>query len=134
MKKVELMGIVTAVVLSFAVGGTASAQKPKQTVAEAEEKSERTNEKAREKDAKTTEKVLQSSGSVQSRKAIEKIERTNAKAAVKDAKTADKVEDKAEKISAKNARGRCKDGTFTIAKTRTGACSRHGGVAEWLRR
>lgn len=27
---------------------------------------------------------------------------------------------------------RCRDGTFSYATTRAGACSRHGGVAEWL--
>ncbi|BDG10835.1 DUF3761 domain-containing protein [Anaeromyxobacter paludicola] len=27
---------------------------------------------------------------------------------------------------------RCKDGSFSYAKHHTGACSRHGGVAEWL--
>ena len=26
---------------------------------------------------------------------------------------------------------RCKDGTYSHAKTHTGACSRHGGVAKW---
>jgi hypothetical protein len=27
---------------------------------------------------------------------------------------------------------RCKDGTYSHAKGHSGACSRHGGVAEWL--
>jgi hypothetical protein len=27
--------------------------------------------------------------------------------------------------------GQCKDGTYTAAKTRTSACSRHGGVNKW---
>ncbi len=27
---------------------------------------------------------------------------------------------------------KCKDGTYSHAKSHTGACSRHGGVAEWL--
>jgi hypothetical protein len=27
--------------------------------------------------------------------------------------------------------GRCKDGTYTKAKTRSGACYKHGGVAKW---
>lgn len=31
-----------------------------------------------------------------------------------------------------NATGKCKDGTFTTAKTQRGACSRHGGVGEWM--
>ena len=28
---------------------------------------------------------------------------------------------------------KCKDGTYSFSKTRSGTCSRHGGVAEWLR-
>lgn len=31
-----------------------------------------------------------------------------------------------------SATARCKDGTFSHAKHHTGACSNHGGVAEWL--
>ena len=30
------------------------------------------------------------------------------------------------------ATGQCKDGSYTMAKTHSGACSRHGGVAKWL--
>ena len=30
------------------------------------------------------------------------------------------------------ATARCKDGTYSHAKTHQGACSRHGGVADWL--
>lgn len=32
-----------------------------------------------------------------------------------------------------NATAKCKDGTFSMAKEHTGACSRHGGVAEWYK-
>jgi Protein of unknown function (DUF3761) len=28
--------------------------------------------------------------------------------------------------------GLCKDGTYTKAKTHTGACSKHGGVEKWF--
>jgi hypothetical protein len=31
----------------------------------------------------------------------------------------------------KGSTGHCKDGTYTKAKTRSGACSKHGGVAKW---
>ena len=31
----------------------------------------------------------------------------------------------------KGATGRCKDGSYTMAKTRTGACSSRGGVEKW---
>jgi hypothetical protein len=30
------------------------------------------------------------------------------------------------------ATGQCKDGSFTMSKTHSGACSKHGGVAKWL--
>jgi len=30
------------------------------------------------------------------------------------------------------ATGQCKDGTYTMSKTHSGACSGHGGVARWL--
>lgn len=30
------------------------------------------------------------------------------------------------------ATGQCKDGTYTSAKTHSGACAKHGGVAKWL--
>ena len=32
-----------------------------------------------------------------------------------------------------DATGRCKDGTYTTAKTHSGACSHHGGVATWFK-
>jgi hypothetical protein len=34
---------------------------------------------------------------------------------------------------AANATAKCKDGTYSHAATHRGACSRHGGVAEWLK-
>ena len=37
----------------------------------------------------------------------------------------------AAQASAKLATGTCKDGTTTTAKTKVGACSKHGGVATW---
>ena len=30
------------------------------------------------------------------------------------------------------ATGQCKDGTYTMSKTHSGACSHHGGVAKWF--
>ena len=32
-----------------------------------------------------------------------------------------------------DATAKCKDGTYSHAKTHQGACSRHGGVAEWYK-
>jgi hypothetical protein len=34
---------------------------------------------------------------------------------------------------AAGATAKCKDGTFSHAQTHSGACSRHGGVAQWLK-
>jgi hypothetical protein len=30
------------------------------------------------------------------------------------------------------ATAKCKDGTYSMAKTHSGACSSHGGVASWI--
>ena len=38
----------------------------------------------------------------------------------------------AEDHNASGAIAQCKDGMYSHAKNRTGACSRHGGVARWL--
>ena len=40
---------------------------------------------------------------------------------------------KSEKAGAAGATARCKDGTYSHAKTHRGACSGHGGVAEWMK-
>lgn len=36
------------------------------------------------------------------------------------------------KAAAAGATAKCKDGTYSHAKNHRGACSKHGGVAEWL--
>jgi Protein of unknown function (DUF3761) len=35
--------------------------------------------------------------------------------------------------ASKNATAKCKDGTYSYAKRHQGACSHHGGVAEWYK-
>ena len=47
-----------------------------------------------------------------------------------------KNEKKADKppVDAKNATAKCKDGTYTATTSRSGACSGHGGVAEWMKK
>ncbi len=44
-----------------------------------------------------------------------------------------KKPEKAGVAGAAGATARCKDGTYSHAKTHRGACSGHGGVAEWMK-
>ena len=56
------------------------------------------------------------------------------KDAAKDTKDAAKDALKARPSDApKDATAKCKDGTFSMAKQHRGACSSHGGVAEWYK-
>jgi len=48
-------------------------------------------------------------------------------------KTAGKAPTKAAADTLKDATAKCKDGTFSYAKQHRGACSHHGGVAEWYK-
>lgn len=82
-------------------------------------------------------------------KADAKVAKTEAKADTKEMKAAEKATSKAVKSDVKqtgksaavtaantdptNATAKCKDGTYSHAATHRGACSRHGGVAEWLK-
>jgi Protein of unknown function (DUF3761) len=103
--------------------------------------------KAAKSDAKVASKVA---------KADTKAAKAETKPAVKAEKSADKATNKAMKAETKqaaksanatataprttasntdptDATAKCKDGTYSHAKTHRGACSRHGGVAEWLK-
>lgn len=69
-------------------------------------------------------------------KAAKADEKVTTKAATKETKIAAKSaksESKASDTDAKDATAKCKDGTYSHAASRRGACSRHGGVAEWLK-
>jgi hypothetical protein len=84
-------------------------------------------------------------------KASTKVAKTDAKADTKAAKTETKADAKVAKTESKaaskaakptttasatdpsGATAKCKDGTYSHAASRRGACSRHGGVAEWLK-
>ena len=64
--------------------------------------------------------------------AAEKVGDKTKEVAKKTGRAADKAEDKVADKFADKATAKCKDGTLSHAKTHSGACSRHGGVAEWL--
>lgn len=76
-------------------------------------------------------------------KAERKVERTEDKAERKVARTEEKADRKidrtGDRISPRpagtpaTATARCNDGTYSYAAQRRGACSNHGGVAEWYR-
>ena len=75
--------------------------------------------------------------------------KADTKAATKSAKSAEKATSKTVSSDVKetgkvatttasntdptNATAKCKDGTYSHAATHRGACSRHGGVAQWLK-
>ncbi|HEY2375604.1 MAG TPA: DUF3761 domain-containing protein [Gemmatimonadaceae bacterium] len=63
-------------------------------------------------------------------KANTKVAKTDAKVAKSESKAASKA---TKTTDAAGATAKCKDGTYSRAATRRGACSRHGGVAEWLK-
>jgi len=96
------------------------------------------------KSAKAAPKVAKADA-----KADAKVAKQDAKATAKETRTAEKAASKSAKSETKeaskvanataantdptNATAKCKDGTYSHAATHRGACSRHGGVAEWLK-
>lgn len=90
-------------------------------------------------------------GAKASAKADAKVAKSSAKADKAAMKTDAKTTKAADKLAAKSATSdvkqaaksanndaagataKCKDGTYSHAASRQGACSRHGGVAEWLK-
>ena len=68
-------------------------------------------------------------GACESHGGVAKADKEEHKAAVK----AEKKEEKEEKRkSAEGAVAKCKDGSMSYSTHHSGACSHHGGVAEWL--
>ncbi|HKW10682.1 MAG TPA: DUF3761 domain-containing protein [Gemmatimonadaceae bacterium] len=66
-------------------------------------------------------------------KADTKAAKADAKADSKQAKMAAAPTKTASNTDATGATAKCKDGTYSHAASRRGACSKHGGVAEWLK-
>jgi hypothetical protein len=79
--------------------------------------------KASKADAKTDMKA--NKGDAKAAKAADKLA---SKSATSDVKQTGKSG-----TDAAGATAKCKDGTYSHAASRRGACSRHGGVAEWLK-
>ena len=61
-------------------------------------------------------------------RSLTELPKTTSEKTVSDAPS-QSTETKADKPG---ATARCKDGSLSYSKTRRGACSRHGGVAEWF--
>jgi len=101
-------------------------------------------DKAAKTAAKTSAKVAKTEAKADTKtakaetKAVAKETKATAKAATKstsaDVKQTPKIANAtAANTDPTNATAKCKDGTYSHAATHRGACSRHGGVAEWLK-
>jgi hypothetical protein len=97
-----------------------------------------------DKSAKSNTKVAKADAKAQT-KAAKAETKADVKAAKQDTKAASKLASSdvketrkvanatAANADAANATAKCKDGTYSHAATHRGACSRHGGVSEWLK-
>ena len=110
--------------------------------------------KATKSEAKSTTKAAKAEAKEAKAKEVKADTKADVKATTKSAKSAEKATSKAVSSDVKesgksatrtaaattaantdptNATAKCKDGTYSHAATHRGACSRHGGVAEWLK-
>ncbi len=116
-----------AILLSLVLAVPAFAQATKEekppVTKQAEKKEAKEVKKANKKDAKDVKQA--------EKKEAKEAKQANKKDA-KDVKQAEKKEAKADKGRPEGATAKCKDGTYSSSKTRQGACSSHGGVAEWF--
>ncbi len=104
-------------------GVNKTAAKAAKTEAKADTKAAKAENKADTKAAKGENKA-----DAKVAKADNKADAKVAKSESKAAKTTT-----ASNADANGATAKCKDGTYSHAATHRGACSRHGGVAEWLK-
>jgi hypothetical protein len=99
--------------------------------------------RAAKADAKAASKVAKADvkadvkADTKASKSASKAAKAEDKAATKVAKTSAPVATAAKTTAANTdptgATAKCKDGTYSHAATHRGACSRHGGVSEWLK-
>ena len=92
--------------------------------AKAAKSDSKTSAKAAKTDAKADTKAASAAT-----KADTKVAKSEAKATTKAAKPTTT----ASNTDPTGATAKCKDGTYSHSATHRGACSRHGGVAEWLK-
>lgn len=83
--------------------------------------------KAAEKKAKAEEAKAAKAAKTAEKKASKKAKAAAAEPATAASRASEKADPKKGPPTAK-----CKDGTLSYAEHHTGACSNHGGVAEWL--
>lgn len=88
---------------------------------------------------KSSAKTAKSTAKSETKAAAKTATKSEQKATTKSTAAATKVATKSAKTStasatdANGATAKCKDGTYSHAASRRGACSKHGGVAEWLK-
>lgn len=61
------------------------------------------------------------------------LEQQQIQSAVQSKQKGKKKSGNSSQTAPKNATAKCKDGTYSYAKRHQGACSHHGGVAEWYK-
>lgn len=109
------------------------ATKSSTKAAKAETKEAKADTKADTK-AEKAEMKAETRGEKQQAKETKAVEKAARKSASSDVRQTSKVANAtAANTDPTNATAKCKDGTYSHAATHRGACSRHGGVAEWLK-
>ena len=108
----------------------ASEKKPAKETKEKETKAKAKEAKEKEPKAKEPKKTKKKAGSSETPAAT--TAPAAAPATVAPAKREASESKSPANTDPSGATARCKDGTYSHAKTHQGACSRHGGVAEWL--
>lgn len=120
---------------------TKSSSKASTKVAKADSKAAKAAANADSKAVKADTKTDVKADTKSATKSAKAAEKTTSKAVASDVKETGKSANATVATASKtgvntdptNATAKCKDGTYSHAATHRGACSRHGGVAEWLK-
>jgi len=120
-----------------ACSGHGGVDKAAAKAAKSEAKSTTKTAKAEAKEAKADAKEAKADTKAEVKtttKSAKSAEKATSKAVSSDVKqTGKSAATTAANTDPTNATAKCKDGTYSHAATHRGACSRHGGVAEWLK-